>query len=597
MRFPASVIEEIKSRFDIVQYVSRYVDLKRSGANLKGLCPFHQEKTPSFMVNPAKGIYKCFGCGEGGDVIAFLRGMENISFTESVILLAKESGVDIAMYDTPEAERERTEADLLYKINDEARSFFMQQLQESTAKEANDYLHKRGITPETIKEFSIGFAPATGNLCIAHMLNKGFPGDLIAASGLAIVRDDGSIIDKFRNRIMVPFQNLSALTCGFTGRVINSTDNPKYLNSPETAVFKKGSFLFGLLQAREAVKREAQIILVEGNFDLISLSQDGIVNAAATSGTALTDRQALMIKRFADKVVLVYDGDNAGQAATARGLPILMNAGLTVRIAVLPPGEDPDSFIRKNGREAFKNLITGASDIVDFTVNRFAAQKELSVPENKAELIKEMSELLLNVSNPVLRAEYIRRASEKTGVQERLIMGKAPQPNRYRAQGTGQGETKVAELSVPPHEIRLLELLIESCESCLLPVSRFVHSSDITHPAARTLLTAIIEGGEFHSSMLATLPPEAADLASRLAITSAHTEGSEAKKLAETHDIILKIKEKSIKKARTELMAKIKAASAEERSSLLKEFDAMTNEINSLKKLSEQPSESEITPL
>jgi len=536
------------------------------------------------MVNPAKGIYKCFGCGEGGDIIAFLRSMENISFTESVRLLAKEGSVDLSQFDTPEAQQERTEADLLYKINDEARHFFMESLKHPEAEAAREYLKERGITSQTIADFSIGYAPNTGEDLILHLRSTGFSDENILKGGLAIERDNGSLLDKFRGRIMVPFQNLSALTCGFTGRVINNADNPKYLNSPETVVFKKGNFLFGLLQAREAVKRDSVLILVEGNFDLITLSQDGIVNAAATSGTALTERQALLIKRFSDKVTLVYDGDNAGQAATARGLPILMNAGLMVRVAVLPPGEDPDSLIRKRGRDAFKNIVTNASDIVDFTINRFAAQNNLSVPENKAQLIKEMAELLRNVTNPVLQSEYVRKTAEKTGVSERLILGRAParRPNEIRS--PSQPSTTI---DIPPHELRLLELLIENCESCLVPVSRFVHPSDITHPAARALLNAIVDGGEFHSSMLTALPPEAADLASRLAMTAIQS-GSDAKKLSETHDIILKIKEKSIKRARTELMQKIKEDGAD-KDKLLKEFDALTTEINSLKNINGQP--------
>jgi DNA primase len=547
------------------------------------------------MVNPAKGIYKCFGCGEGGDIIAFLRSMENISFTESVRLLAKESSVDLSQFDTPEAQQERTEADLLYKINDEARHFFIEFLKHPHAEAAREYLLNRGITSQTITDFSIGYAPGGGEGLISHLRLKGFSDEEMLKGGLAIQKDNGSLLDKFRGRIMVPFQNLSALTCGFTGRVLSDADSPKYLNSPETVVFKKGNFLFGLLQAREAVKRDTLLILVEGNFDLITLSQDGIVNAAATSGTALTERQALLIKRFSDKVTLVYDGDNAGQAATARGLPILMNAGLMVRVAVLPSGEDPDSFLRKNGREAFKRVVANASDIVDFTINRFAVQNDLSIPENKAQLIKEMAELLRNVSNPVLQAEYVRKTAEKTGVSERLILGRAP-VRRHNEVKTATGQLSSGVQDVPPHELRLLELLIENCESCLLPVSRFVHPTDITNPAARTLLSAIIDGGEFHSSMLTTLPPEAADLASRLAMTTIQA-GAEAKKLTEIHDIILKIKEKSIKKARTELMRRIKEEGVD-KDKLLKEFDALTSEINSLKAISDQPeTESKVSPL
>ncbi len=581
MKIPSSVLEEIKSRHDIVQFISRYVDLKRSGSNYKGLCPFHQEKTPSFMVNPARSMFKCFGCGMGGDIISFLRGMENISFYESIKLLAGESGVDLSQYDSDESEAERNEADLLYKLNDEARAFFMDVMNSSMAKPAQEYLARRGITDRTIKAFSIGYAPWDGNAIINHLRAKQFSDENIVKGGLAIMRDNGEIVDKFRNRIMVPFQNLSALTCGFTGRVLDDNDNPKYLNSPETAVFKKGNFLFGLLQARETIRREKALILVEGNFDLLTLFQGGITNTAATSGTALTDKQALLIKRFADKIIVVFDGDKAGQSATAKGLPILLNAGLTVRALTLPKEDDPDSFLRAHGPENFRKYLLNAVDIVDFTIRRLSTENDLSVPENKALLVKEISELLRFVSDPVLRSAFVKAASEKTGLPERAVIS-GISANKYNRPGIKEQPIQTPYLSIPPHELRLLELLVLDPQASIALVNQFVHPTDITNPTVRHLLSAIVEKGEFNPSILATLPAEATDLVSRIVVGSENSSANEAANREETHDIVLKIKEKSLVKTRSELKLKLKENSAD-KETLMKEFDSLTAEINKLK--------------
>lgn len=589
MRIPESVLEEIKSRFDIAQFISRYVDLKKAGANHKGLCPFHQEKTPSFMVSASKGIFKCFGCGAGGNLFTFLRDVENISFYEAVRILAQEASIDITQYGGKEAEQHKSENERLFKLNEAARAFFQESLKGADAAGARSYLDKRALKAEIVSQFSLGFAPASGEALLNRLKFLGFSEEDGVKAGLLVKRDDGRVYDKFRNRVMIPIVNLSGLFAGFTGRVLNDNDNPKYLNSPETPVFQKGKLLFGLFAGRDAIRKEGCVFVVEGNVDLLTLVQGEVRNVVATSGTAFTETQALLLKRFCEQAVIVYDGDNAGQNAAQRGIPVLINAGLRVRIAVLPWEEDPDSYFKKVGREAFLAEINRAKDVPDFVMELFGHRNDLSVAENKVKAVAEFAPFLQAVDNPILRSEWVRKVALHTGLREDMILGKAVN-NRVRnvVQAKVQAENGApAATSETMLEEAILGLLIRDFEAHFPLVSRHLQETDFSDPACRMFFRLLIERNGFDPAMLNEMDGELGKNLSRLVLEAGV---QEVKKSADTemHDLILKIRGNRIKRQRSEIKRRM-ALPGEDKEKLMVEFNALTQEINGLKESSLPP--------
>jgi DNA primase len=578
MLIPDSVLEEIKSHFDIAQFISRYVDLKKAGANHKGLCPFHQEKTPSFMVSSSKGIFKCFGCGVGGNLITFLRDVESISFYEAVRMLAKEAGIDLSRYSSKESEQKKTENEQLYKINDSARAFFQKALKSSEAAQARAYLDKRGLLPEIVSLFSIGFAPVSGGALHKHLASEGFSDTEGLKAGLLLQREDGRIADKFRGRVIFPIINLSGLTCGFTGRVLSDLDNPKYLNSPETPVFQKGKLLFGLFAARDAIRKENCAFVVEGNVDLLTVMQGGVNNVVATSGTAFTETQALLLKRFCEQAVIIYDGDNAGLNAAQRGIPVLINAGLRVRIVALPPEEDPDSYFKKFGREAFLEEVRAAKDVVDFVMDLFERKNDLAVPETKVKLVAELSPFLQAIDEPLLKSEWIRKAALRTGLREDLITAKTQKgQGKAPIASAAAARTAAPDLSPKANELEetILGLLIQDSAKHL-PAAQYLSEEDFSNPVCRTLFKAILELKGFDEKLMSTLEDKARETACRLALAVEAPAGTDIQTL------ILKLRENQIKGRRSELKRRM-ALPGEDKAQLLAEFNALTREINVLR--------------
>lgn len=415
LRIPDEIIQKIKNENDVVDIVSEVVRLKRSGKNYMGLCPFHKEKSPSFSVSSDKQIYKCFGCGEAGNVFTFLMKYRNMDFIEAVKYLADRANITIE-YNDDKTRAYEEQKKRLYKLNVEAARFFYSNLVKN--KKAQKYFTARGISVSTMKRFGLGFAPDSWHSLLDGLKRKGYTELDMLNLGLIIKSEKGNMYDRFRNRIMFPVFDYSGRVIGFGGRVLDDS-KPKYLNSPESLIFQKGINLYGLNFALKN-KSNRIFIIVEGYMDCISLHQYGITNVVASLGTALTERQAKLLRRYADKIIMAYDADGAGQAATIRGMEILRKEGLDVRIMSMPSGKDPDEFIRANGKEAFLRIADKAMSLIDYKIKKAAEGVNFNDSQEVIKYIKKATEVLAEL-NPVEKDVYIKRMSQETGVKEQAI--------------------------------------------------------------------------------------------------------------------------------------------------------------------------------
>ncbi|HHY06331.1 MAG TPA: DNA primase, partial [Clostridia bacterium] len=354
---PEDFIDDLRNRVDIVDFIRGFVPLKRQGQNYVGLCPFHAEKTPSFVVSPHKQIFHCFGCGKGGNVYTFLMEQGGLNFPEAVTHLANHCGISLPQKDlSPEQARQNSLRKKFYHINELAANFFQKMLYETRGKEAVAYLQQRGLDEQTCKKFLLGYAPNAWDELSCFLLEKGVTEKDLLTLGLAVQGQKGNLIDRFRNRLIFPIMNPSGKIIGFGGRVLDDS-LPKYLNSPETPLFHKGRQLYGLNQARGFMRNKDQVILMEGYLDVITAHQHGITQAVGTLGTALTENQGRLLMRYTYNAVICFDADPAGQEATMRGLDILQQLGIKVSVMTMPEGQDPDDFLRKEGQVKFKQLI------------------------------------------------------------------------------------------------------------------------------------------------------------------------------------------------------------------------------------------------
>ncbi len=410
MGFNDSIIDEIKSRCNIVDVIGRQVLLKKTGSNHKGLCPFHNEKTPSFVVSEDKQIFTCFGCGATGDVIAFTQRYHNMDFQGAVERLAEEYSIELKNTGFG-GEGKKI---LLYEINREAAAFFYR----SFTKEENSgfaYMKSRGLEPTVLRKFGIGYADGQWQSLFDYLKGKGYEDDLLLQLGL-VSESGGRLYDKFRDRVIFPIISTRGKVIGFGGRAIGN-GMPKYLNSQESSVFQKKNNLYGLNLTRQDINREDCAILVEGYMDVISLYQHGIRNVSASLGTALTENQAAMLKRYTDKVILAYDADEAGQAAALRGMDILYGAGCNVKVLMIPEGKDPDEFIKKNGKEAFSQLVDQALPFMEYKLRRLKGQVDLNTTEGSVAFLKAAADSM-KMLKPVEAEAYIKKIASETGISE-----------------------------------------------------------------------------------------------------------------------------------------------------------------------------------
>lgn len=409
----STIADEIKSRCNIVDIVGRYVELKRSGSSYKGLCPFHSEKTPSFNVSESRQFFYCFGCGASGDVISFLMKIENIDFHTAVSKLAEEYGIDMDRF----GYRNEGKKNEIYEMNREAAVFFYRNLTEKP-NPGYEYMKKRGLNPKTIARFGIGFAEDSWHALQNHLLEKKYSEEMMMQAGL-LSASNGKRYDKFRNRVMFPIFNTRGKVIGFGGRTLGDS-GPKYLNSPESSVFSKKNNLYGLNLTRNEINSSNCAILVEGYMDLVSLYRNGVRNVAASLGTALTEQQCALLKRYTQNVVLSYDADAAGQKAALRGIELLRNAGISARVLHISDGKDPDEFITKNGKEAFLKLVDQALPYADYRISVARGKYDIGTPSGGIGFLREIRGILADLS-PVEADVYIKKIAAETHISESAI--------------------------------------------------------------------------------------------------------------------------------------------------------------------------------
>ena len=417
---PQTFIDDLRTRADIVQVVQDYVPLKKTGATWKGLCPFHGEKTPSFQVSPDKGFFYCFGCQVGGDVFKFVELQEKVGFQDAIRLVARRFGMTV-----PEAsggdETDSVERETLLKIHESAAAWFRQQLASAAGTRARQQLTARGVSRETVERLGLGYAPSSRDALKSALLRQGYGLPLLAKSGLVVQRDDSQTADRFRGRLMIPICRDSGSVVAFGGRAMEADQQPKYLNSPETPIYSKGRTLYGLHLTKGDIRRVGYVVLVEGYFDFAQALQAGVLAVVATCGTALSVQQAHLLRRFADKIVLSYDPDAAGQGAAERSSLLLVQEGFRVNVALLPPGDDPDGFIRKQGAAAYMDQIKASRPYLEYLIDRAAQGRDFGDDEVRREFLNRMLPIAAQIPDAAGRDQFADRIAHKARVTEDVV--------------------------------------------------------------------------------------------------------------------------------------------------------------------------------
>ncbi len=416
--YSPEIIEEVLSRNDIVTVVSEYVKLERKGSNYWGLCPFHGEKTPSFSVTPSKQIFYCFGCHKGGNAIHFVSNIENISYYDAIRTLAERVGMQLPVGNNDAEVQKAMRRKKIIEANTDAARFFRENLFKTSV--AMNYFTNRGLTEQTIKKFGLGYALPEWDAMYRHLKEKGYADDVLLESGLCIKTQKGTLIDKFRDRVMFPVFDVMGKVIAFTGRLLSKeAKEQKYVNTPETIAYHKGKQLYAMNFAKKVQGK--QIILVEGNMDVISLHQAGITNVVASMGTALTDSQCRLLKKHCEEVVVSYDADGAGQKATMRGLDILSKVGCRVKVISVPDGKDPDDYVRMNGPDQFMALVRNAMSLVEYKAFYYTKQLDVGTLEGKVMFLDKLSQVLAEVDNMVEREMYLKRFAKQYEVSEEAL--------------------------------------------------------------------------------------------------------------------------------------------------------------------------------
>jgi DNA primase len=462
---PKEKIEELREKADIVSVISEYVPLKKRGKNYLALCPFHSEKTPSFTVSQEKQLFHCFGCGEGGNVFAFLMKMEKVDFPEAAEILGDKLGIHIERAQGSGAAKSYRER--LLDLAGLACKFFENQLDTNQGAAARDYLVRRKLKPETTKTFKLGWAPDSWDSLLNHLQSRGAKVEDLEAAGLVVPRSQKKgHYDRFRGRLMFPLFDPRGRVIGFSGRTLGA-EEPKYLNSPDSPIFLKGETLFGIHLAKEEIKKQKFAILVEGNIDVLSIYEAGLKNVVAPLGTALTGSQAGLIKRFAETVILAFDSDAAGGAASERAQEILKEAGLKVRIADLGSAKDPDELIKNTGVAVFIESLKRSKPALEFKIGRILSRYNLAEIESRAQAAYQVAELLAREKDAIIRREYLKRAAGMLKIEEEQLLSEVNRRTFYRRAG---GSPASRLVSKPPQKIAeaekcLIRLAIESEEA------------------------------------------------------------------------------------------------------------------------------------
>lgn len=499
VKIPDDKIEEVRSSANIVHYINQYVNLKKAGRNFKGLCPFHTEKTPSFIVSPEKQIYHCFGCGKGGNIFSFIMEYEKLTFLEAVSKAADFSGISLPK----QSAEDQAKSDFLqqlYEINEHTSRFFEEQLCKPVNKQFLDYFTDRGLSSDTIKRFRLGYAPDAFDRLIAQLRSKQFSLEYADQLGLIQARDKGNgYYDRFRHRIMFPFHNTAGKIVGFGGRKLREEQQPKYLNSPESPVYKKGEILYGLHQAIPAIRKKDYVILVEGYFDLLRLVEADFKNVVASSGTALSDRQARLINRYTRDVYIAYDGDDAGIRAAIRVAQILEGQDLNTFILKIPPGEDPDSIVQKQGAAALEAIIRQRVSLMMHRIDVFMKENNPPTLEAKERFIRDVLNDLAGLKNQLKVGLMLHQIADRLDVSEALLIQQFNQLKRRQKQpGSAAKNKNEAVSTVTIHsgaykaEGAILGLLLGKDETIKRFITDHITADLFQNPELRTLYTIII---------------------------------------------------------------------------------------------------------
>lgn len=526
---PEALLNQIQDRLDIVEVVGAAVPLRRAGRNFKANCPFHNEKTPSFVVNPDKQIFHCFGCGVGGNIFSFLMKFEKKDFLEVIEELADRVGVELPKNQQEDSASLQRTAQLV-KANESAMEFYHRFLLSRTeAKAARDYLAKRGISEKTIQDFRIGFASESWD-ALYQALKTDFHDSVLDKTGLVLPKKNGGFYDRFRNRIVFPIVDARGACVAFGGRVMDDS-LPKYLNSPETEIYVKGKNLYGFFQARKSIRENDAVIVVEGYMDLIACHQAGVDYAVASLGTALTPEQARLVKRNTQNVFIMYDADKAGEMATLRGLEIFLEEGLEVKVVRLPQGQDPDSFIQSFGPEKFKETLGQAKTLFEYRLALLKVKYDARSIEGRVKIANEMVTLFTKVKNEILKAAWAKELAAELGIsEEALILEMKKSRDIHRPMRLE------VPVSAPRTEVSLMEkvflgLLLEN-PALTAGATQDVRMEDFPHPVVKRIVSKIFETPGVSASQLVNLFNADVEAVQVISMASAGVDATTDKKKA-----------------------------------------------------------------
>ncbi len=589
MALSRQVLDDIRARVDIVDLVGSYVQLKRAGTNYKGLCPFHREKTPSFTVHQARQIFHCFGCGAGGDIFKFVMQHESVDFMDAVRLLAQRAGVELQF---TEAERnEETRKDILYRVHEEVARFYHETLlKHSSAAAARDYLSNRNLGPDVIEQFRLGYAPGGFDIMERFAKSKDFSLDLLETAGLIAKNEQGRRYDRFRDRLMFPIRDLTGRIIAFSGRILAKDERAaKYLNSPETPLFRKSRTLFAMDLARKPIIESRTCMLCEGQIDVIRCHLAGFTNTVAALGTALTDEHAALIKRHADRVLLVMDADTAGQNSALRSAEIFLGAELSVDVASLPVGEDPDSLITKKGADAFREQLEKARSAVNFQLDVLSAREDLTTEVGLRRAVAAVLETIRHSASEVQRSRMLQELAARVGLSESTLRAELRRTAPYtpRAQTATKPEETPATATQPPpppDERDLIQLLINSPEQSEL-VRSFVQPDHLTDSRCRAVYTAILNGqsGEDLIAAARETGDACVALAAQLIASDRRIGETDEMRQRAAQDLIISIRRKEIERRLRHATEQRTAASPEEHKRLTEEIAAMRYDLVALR--------------
>ncbi len=489
------VVKEIKRRLSIINLIESYTSIKKTGKGYVGLCPFHDDHNPSMHVDEEKGLFHCFSCGAGGDILGFYMRYNDLTFPEAVSELAKRANIDVEKQ--PARGKGKSQANTLLKINSAVSRFYHRVLLESKRGEsARKYLEARNISPDIIEEFSLGFAPEGWDNLLKHLTKHHVPLPLAEKIGLIVKRNNNEgYYDRFRNRIIFPINNVDGKVIGFGGRILDGDDQPKYINSPESEIYHKRRNFYGLDKSRDHIRKNQMAILVEGYTDFLALYSAGIKNVAATLGTSLTRDHISVLRRYTDRFVVVFDGDESGAKAAVRSLDIFLEEGLLPKVVLLPEGKDPDSFLAEKGKDEFLSLMENSPTLLDFhTENIIRECRKGEITLNRS--VKEIAEVLTKVNDPLLRSSHVKKTAERLGVRENEILSLVK-----HGKGRGKiGDTKA--VNAPNNHEKLLLIILLKFPELSSEIGKEEWHGFVSDPEIRNILEEIVENDVHDASSL-----------------------------------------------------------------------------------------------